>query len=395
MNRGIKALIASLIIIIVAVGAFLGGVVFADRLGVVPSADSIIGEAPSDLESIVDQVEGIIKNEALEPSSDDSITANAVQGMLDSLGDPYATYFDPKEYTDLQQDQMGEFFGIGVTLGLNKDGQPTATRIFEDTPAAKAGIKVGDVFTAVDGIRKDKWDLDEFVKKVRGPLGTKVKLEVTRKAKKPFVVVMVRDRIAVPNVMKKTYGKVGYIRLMTFNERSASDVEAAIKQFDSKGVEGYVLDLRGNPGGLLDSAIDVSSIFVEDGIIVRIDERGKPESAEEARGGAVTTKPLVVLVDNGSASASEIVSGALKDHKRATIVGETTFGKGSVQTVRRIANGGAVKLTIAHYLTPLKKVINKVGVKPDVVVVMDPHLQADAKKDTQLKRALEVLRSKL
>jgi carboxyl-terminal processing protease len=193
----------------------------------------------------------------------------------------------------------------------------------------------------------------------------------------------------------KAYGDVTYIRLMTFNERSAEELAAAIEKADAKGAEGYVIDLRENPGGLLSSAIDVVSLFVKEGVAVRVDERGKPEEVENVSGGQVTAKPVVLLVDAGSASASEIVAGAMKDYGRATIVGERTYGKGSVQSVQPISNGGAVKMTIAHYLTPLSKVINGVGVTPDVIVVMEPSLQLDDKTDTQLARALEVLRAKL
>lgn len=395
MNRGVRALIASLVVIVVATGFFLGGVLFAGTLGTVPSVGSLVSSQTPDPGALLDRVSAIIRQNALEPSSDGSITANAIRGALESLGDPYATYYDAQQYKDLLQDQTGEFFGIGVTLGLNKDGQPVAATIFDKTPAKRAGLKTGDVFSAVNGVRKVKWDLDEFVKQVRGPLGTTVTLEVTRKGVKPFSVTLRRDRIAVPNTMTKMYGTVGYVRLMTFNDLSASDVVEAIRELDGKGAKGYVLDLRDNPGGLLSSAVDVASVFVGDGVIVRIEERGKPEEVERARGNAVTSKPLVVLVDNGSASASEIVTGALKDYGRATIVGVTTYGKGSVQSVLPLENGGAVKLTIAHYLTPQRKVINKVGVVPDVVVKMEPRLQASFDTDIQLKRALEVLRGTL
>lgn len=396
MNRGIRALVASLVIIAVATGCFLGGVLFAGSAGSVPLVGSLLSASPTtDSSVLLGRVRAIIKEHALEPSSDESITANSVRGALESLGDPYAAYYDAQEYKDLQQDQSGEFFGIGVTLGLNKAGQPLAATVFDKTPAKRAGIKVGDVFTAVNGVHKAKWDLDGFVRLVRGPLGTKVTLEVTRAGEKPFDVTLVRDRIAVPNTMTKMYGDVGYVRLMTFNELSANDVAKAIRGFDSKGAKGYVLDLRGNPGGLLSSAIDVASLFIKDGVIVRVDERGKPEEIDRANGDAITAKPLVVLVDNGSASASEIVTGALKDYGRATVVGVTTYGKGSVQSVLPLGNGGAVKLTIAHYLTPQSKVINKVGVVPDVVVKMDVKLQADAATDVQLKRAIATLRAKL
>jgi carboxyl-terminal processing protease len=291
--------------------------------------------------------------------------------------------------------QKGEFFGVGVVLGLNKDSQPFAQRVFPDSPASRAGIKAGDVFSAVGTVRKAKWDLDSFATLVRGPLGTKVTVEVTRKGRAPFMVTMTRARITPPNTTTKMYGKVGYVRLMTFNDLSAGELSSAIKGFDAKGATGYVLDLRENPGGLLNSAVDVVSLFVKQGVAVRVDERGKPEEVDAVTGNQITTKPLVVLVDAGSASASEIVTGALKDYKRATIVGQLTYGKGSVQSVQPIANGGAVKMTIAHYLTPLRNIINHVGVTPDIVVKMDPLLQLQEKKDTQLIRALAVLGAKL
>ena len=182
---------------------------------------------------------------------------------------------------------------------------------------------------------------------------------------------------------------------MSFNEPSADDVRKALAAADKRGAKGYILDLRGNPGGLLSSSIDVASLFVPDGVIVRVDERGKPEKVMNATGGSVTTKPLVVLVDDNSASASEIVAGALQDYGRAVIVGETSYGKGSVQTMLPLKNGGGLKLTTAHYLTPKSRVINGKGVVPDVVVKMDPRLQEDAAKDTQLQRAVQVLRAKL
>ncbi len=394
MNRGIRVLVSALVLIVVATAFFIGGIVFAGVVGTLPSLGSL-GSSGSDPGTLVDTVKTLIEQRALVPSSEESITTNAIRGELESLGDPYAAYYDAQQYKELQQTQSGEFFGVGVSLGLNKAGQPIAVTVFDGTPAKRAGIKAGDVFSAANGVRKTTWVLQDFVDIVRGAVGTTVTLEVTRTGVKPFSVTLTRERIAVPNTVTKMYGDVGYVRLMTFNELSAADVAKAIKEFDAKGARGYILDLRENPGGLLSSAVEVSSIFIKSGIVVRVDERGKPESVEMATGDALTTKPLVVLVDAYSASASEIVTGALKDYGRATIVGVTTYGKGSVQTVLPIGNGGAVKMTIAHYLTPQSKVINKIGVLPDVVVAMDPKLQASEKTDTQLTRALEVLRSKL
>lgn len=395
MRNAMKTLVGSALVLLLVGGAFLGGVIYADTGGTVPSLQPTDTVKTTELGRLVNQVRAIIKTSALVPSSDSSISAGAIDGMLSSLDDTYAVYYDPTSFAELKEEQTGEFFGIGVSIGLDASGTPYAARVFEGSPAAKSGLKDGDRFPAVNGETHDKWDLEQFVKMVRGPKGTKVTLTVVRKGRKPFDVKITRDKIAVPNTMTKLYGEVGYIRLMTFNERSAQDVADAVESLKKKGAKGFVLDLRENPGGLLTSAIDVASLFVKDGVIVRVDERDKAEEVDYATGDQVTTAPLVLLVDGMSASASEIVTGALKDHKRATIVGEKTYGKGSVQSVLPIRNGGAVKLTIAHYLTPNSTKINGVGVTPDVTVKMDPMLQKDESTDTQLKKALEVLRSKL
>lgn len=395
MRNGMKALVGSVLVLLLVGGSFLGGVIYADTGGAIPSLQPVDTVKTTELGRLVSQVRAIIKTSALVPSSDTSITAGAIDGMLSSLDDTYAVYFDPKAFAELKEEQHGEFFGIGVSIGLDESGTPYAARVFAGSPADKAGIEDGDKFPAVNGQTRETWDLEEFVKMVRGPKGTTVTLTVVRKGRKPFDVKITRDKIAVPNTMTKLYGQVGYIRLMTFNERSSQDVAEAVESLGKRGAKGFVLDLRENPGGLLTSAIDVASLFVKDGVIVRVDERDKAEEVDYASGNQVTDKPLVLLVDKMSASASEIVAGALKDHKRATIVGETTYGKGSVQSVLPIRNGGAVKLTIAHYLTPDGTVINGVGVHPDVVVEMDPMLQKEESTDTQLKKALEVLRSKL
>lgn len=397
MKRGIVALVAVLVGIALVLSSFIGGILFERASAIdIPGVSSVLQpQGGGEIGSLTKQVHDIIQDDALKPSSDESMTTNAIDGMLNSLDDKYAAYFSPKDYADFKDMQKGEFFGIGLTIGLTKDGQPQVGQVFDGTPAARAGIKSGDLLLAVNGTRKAKWDLDDFVKRVRGPLGTKVTLEVKRGAGTPFSVAITRDRIVVPNTETKTFGAgVTYIRLMSFNEPSAEDVRKALAEADKKGAKGYILDLRGNPGGLLSSSIDVASLFIPDGVIVRVDERGVPEKVMSTTGEAVTKKPLVVLVDNHSASASEIVAGALQDYGRAVIVGETSYGKGSVQTMLPLKNGGGVKLTTAHYLTPKKRVINGKGVVPDVVVKMDPRLQEDTAKDTQLQRAIEVLRAK-
>lgn len=391
MDRTFKAIIATMLAIIVVSATFVGGAMFG-RLSagaaVVPSAS-----ASSTLSSTVGKVDGIIRASALEPSSEDSITANAVRGMLESLGDPYAHYYDKKAYAQMMEETTGQFGGIGVTFGMKND-KATIARILPGTPAERAGVKADDVIAEVDGKPTAKQTTDQISERIRGPKGTTVTIGLERAGTQGLITVkIVRDVIVVPNVDSKMMGKdVGYIRMWSFNERSADDTRKAMLDLAGKGAKGYVLDLRENPGGLLSAAVDVASLFVADGVIVRVDERGVPEEEHRATGNLATDKPLVVLVDDNSASASEIVAGALQDYKRAIIVGIKSYGKGSVQTLRPLGDGSAVKLTTAHYLTPKKRVINKKGVTPDVVVPMDYKLQAKPETDTQLIRALEELR---
>jgi carboxyl-terminal processing protease len=395
MNRGMKAFLITLTVVVLVAGGFIGGFLYAEIPGAVPPVPTLTTSGTVDPGALVDEVDRLITDDALAPSAETSRVAGAIQGMLGSLEDTYAVYFSPKEFTDLKEMQTGEFFGVGVAVGIDASSQPYAVRVFPDSPASRAGLKTGDVFSAVGTVRKAVWNLEDFVGMVRGPAGTTVTLEITRKGSAPFKVTLTRARITTPSTITKTYGTVGYVHLLAFNDKSAAELRGVIEEFDKNGAKGYVLDLRQNPGGLLDSAVDVVSLFVKSGVAVRVDERGKPEEVLSVSGDQATTKPMVVLVDGGTASASEIVSGALKDHARAIIIGQQSYGKGSVQSVQPISNGGAVKMTIAHYLTPQGHKINGVGVTPDVVVTMDPMLQLDAKTDTQLTRALAVLRAKL
>lgn len=250
----------------------------------------------------------------------------------------------------------------------------------------------------IDDVTREKWTTDEVVKRVRGKEGTDVKITFRRPAEKDgdeplskeFTIT--RALIEFPNVDSERYGTVGYIRMAQFNAKATDEVAAEIKKLKKDGAKSFVLDLRDNPGGLLDQAVETSSLFVESGVIVRVDERNKPEVEHRATGNKITDAPLIVLINGNSASASEIVGGALQDYGRATLVGEKSFGKGSVQTVETLSFGGAVKFTTAHYLTPKSRVIDGKGLTPDVVVKMDLEKQADPKTDTQLQKALELAR---
>lgn len=391
MQRLLKTTLAVVLSLTIAAGGFLGGALYERSTGgVLP-----VSPSASNFNELLNEVRSIVRRDALKPSSEESMTTGAIEGLLGSLGDTYATYFDPKANKEFAMDTKGEFFGVGMSLGM-RDNTPTVSTVFKGTPAEKAGIKAGDQIVAVDGVRKKKWALDDVVGRIRGPIGTKVTIEVFRPDPgATHTFTMTRERITIPNVMTEMVGRdVGLIRLMQFNALVTDELRRAIGELEGKGAKGFVIDLRENPGGLLSSAVGVSSLFVDSGVIVRIDERGKPETKEMALGNVATTKPLVILIDGNSASASEIVAGALQDYGRATIVGEKSYGKGSVQVIRQLSNGGAVKLTNAHYLTPKGRTIDGVGVVPDIIVVMDPKLQAKRETDIQLARALEAVRAR-
>lgn len=398
MHKVTKAVLAVSLTIIVASIGFIGG--FAtSRMMPADTFTHFEGPSAETTSTLGDRVSEVLSNmnsEALVVPTEASATAGAVQGLLSSMGDKYATYFDATHYKAFNEDSMGSFGGIGVVLG--EKGRTTyITEVYKGTPAARAGLKPGDVFRAINGQRRDNWQTTDVVKLVRGDIGTTVTVTMLRPTKVGSTTVgeektytITRDTITYPNLKSEMIGDVGYMRLGQFNANAEADIRKAIAHLTSKGAKALVLDLRSNPGGLLDEAVDVSSLFIAEGTIVRVDRRNKPEEILTATGRKVTDLPLVVLIDGDSASASEITGGALQDHKRATLVGQKSYGKGSVQTVSQLSWGGGIKFTIAHYLTPLKRVIDGKGLTPDVVVKMDRMKQIDRATDTQLKKALEI-----
>jgi carboxyl-terminal processing protease len=394
MSRGVRIAVTSLVAVILVLAAFAGGIAVARFVGVelpstVPEVKVTSSASP---DALMDQVRAIIANNALKPSSDTSMTKSAIDGMLKSLNDPYASYFDPKHYGYFKEDTSGQFGGIGVTLSVDK-GVAKILKVLSGTPAEKVKLQAGDQIMKVDGWTKVGWTSEEVVSRVRGAVDTTVTLTIRRKGVADFAVAIRRANIEAPNIMTEMVGTdVGYMRLMQFNAQATDEVRKAIAELDKKGAKGYVLDLRENPGGLLEQGVGVASLFIKSGPIVRVDQRNQPEEVSSATGNLATTKPLVVLVDADSASAAEILAGALQDYKRATLVGTKTYGKGSVQTVLPLANGGAVKLTIAHYLTPGRRVIDRKGLTPDIVVKMDINKQAKHATDTQFQAAVTALR---
>lgn len=388
-------------VVIAVLAACLLGLAFAGGVAAGRGSQTIkvpgVSSAPATPERAASEVQSIIEREALVPSDEESMTAGVVKGMLDSLGDPYAFYFDPEHYRYFNEQNEGRFYGIGITIS-DRDGKPYVVSVIPGTPAEKAGLKPDDVIVSIDGVTRDKWDLDDVVRRIRGEEGTTVKVGVLRNgSKKPLQFTIVRAKIDVPNIETELVdGDVGYIRLYSFNDPAARDVREAIQDLASRGARGFVLDLRDNPGGLLSSSVDVLSLFVKDGVAVSVQARAKDLSETyRVSGDTVTDAPLVVLINENSASASEIVAGALQDYERATLVGVTSFGKGSVQQIEELSFGGALKLTIARYVTPKGRIIDKKGVVPDITVKMDAEKQTDKKTDAQYQRAVQELKKLL
>lgn len=303
----------------------------------------------------------------------------AIREMLEKLEDPYTRFMDPEEFRSMQIDTSGELTGVGIQISQDEESKDiVVVAPIEDTPAFDAGIRPQDVILAIDGESTEGMELNDAVSKIRGTVGSEVTLTL-RRGEEELEVSMVRARIEIHpvryNVQAGPEGQVGYIRLNQFSANAAEEMGAAIEDLESQGVTGYVLDLRSNPGGLLYSSIDIARMWIDSGIIVSTVNRQGVVDEETANSRALTNKPLVVLVDGGSASASEILSGALKDNERALLVGTRTFGKGLVQSVRSLGDGSGVAITVAKYLTPSGTDINKHGIDPDISVELTEEQQ--------------------
>ena len=340
-----------------------------------------------------------IKKEYVDEVDQVEIMDSAINGVLQSL-DPYSAYMSPELFKEMQTDTRGEFGGLGIEIGM-ESGVIKVISPIDDTPAAKAGIKAGDYIVKIGGEQVQGKSLIEAVKLMRGPVGTYIDLTVMRKKiKKPLEFRIVRQIIEVRSVSSKTIGKnkdLGYIRLKSFNENSDKQFLKSVKNLEKEfKVKGYVLDLRNNPGGLLTQAINITDFFLEDGEIVSTKGRKVSETRKffARKGDEINGKPIIVLINNGSASASEIFAGALKDHKRAIIVGENSFGKGSVQSIIPLGNGGGMRLTISKYYLPSGKSISEVGVTPDILVEEGNNdFQINSDKDNQLNYAIKLFNS--
>src|SRR6201982_1094817 len=330
-----------------------------------------------------------VRADYVEKPDDSKLIESAINGMLAGL-DTHSSYMDSKSFRDMQVQTRGEFGGLGIEVTM-EDGLIKVVAPIDDTPAAKAGVMANDIITKLDEEQVQGLTLNQAVEKMRGPVNTKIKLTIMRKGQdKPVELSLTRDVIRVRSVRSQVEGDdVGYIRLTQFNEQTTDGLKKAISDISAKvskdKLKGYVLDLRNNPGGLLDQAISVSDAFLQKGEIVSTRGRNAEETQRfNARAGDLTDgKPLIVLVNDGSASASEIVAGALQDHKRATVVGTRSFGKGSVQTIIPLGSGnGALRLNTARYYTPSGRSVPRKGLSPDIEVQQEVPEELKARTDT-------------
>lgn len=334
---------------------------------------------------LLSETEVYITESAVKTVERRALIQGAIRGMLQALEDPYASFLDPAAYRAADEFFAGQYSGVGLWM-KQEDGRPKVVSVLADTPASTAGIQTGDVITEIDGKPVDKLLLDEVTQKVQGEPGTKVRLSITR-GEQVLEFNLTREKIEIPSVESQLLReRVGVIEVIGFPTGTGGKVRTAIQSMIEEGAQAFILDLRGNPGGRPEEAIDVASAFLDGGAVVSFRERGKPEVTHAAVPPFETNLPLVVLVDEGSASASEIVAGAIQDRGRGIVVGTETYGKGSIQTFFQLTDGSAIKFTTASYFTPSGRSIGERGVVPDVSV---------AGADPQLARARQILKEML
>lgn len=340
------------------------------------------------------QVYNLIHSQYIDPIEGEKLVDGAINGMIAVLDDEFSGYMDPATFPLINEDLSGSIEGIGVVINtLEETGEIEVASVLEGSPARQAGIQSGDIFAKVDG--QDVLDMSqlELASLVRGSAGTQVTITMKR-GENLIDFVVTRARIEIPNIeWKLLEGDVGYIRLNQFNPEARREIDDALQSLDANNLKGLIVDFRGNPGGLLTSAIDVASAFIKDGVILIEDFGNGEEQILKATGDySGLSIPLIILVDENSASGSELVAGALQDTRSATIIGEQTFGKGTVQTWNELVNGGGIRLTIARWLTPNRHWIHQQGITPDIIVEWDGDTYG-APDDSQLETALEYLNS--
>ena len=369
-------------------------IIFLLNLAFFPSVNSSENNIYEKIDLFGEVLEKINKEYVDEIDQSKSMDS-AINGLLQSL-DPYSAYMSPEIFNEMQTETSGKFGGLGIEVSM-ESGVVKVISPIDDTPASKAGIKAGDYIVKINEIQVQGKSLSEAVDLMRGPVGSGIELTVRRRGeKKALKFNIVREIIQIQSVKSDLLeDNIGYIRLTSFNDNSDTQIEKQIKKFEkNNNVKAYILDLRNNPGGLLSQAIRISDFFLDNGEIVTTKSRKASENRRwfAKKGDLTNGKSLIVLINYGSASASEIVAGALKDHKRAILLGENSFGKGSVQSIIPLKNDGAIRLTIAKYYLPSGKSISEVGVTPDIEILEDSEeFKIDSITDNQLNYALKLL----
>ena len=332
------------------------------------------------------ELEQYIEEKYYVPVEENALMEGIYKGLFWGIGDPYSAYLSKEEYEEIMISTTGEYQGVGVTIAPDERGLINVVSPIDGSPADKAGIKTGDKIVSVGGEIYDGNSIDQAVAAMRGKPGTKVDLVIIR-GQKELQFTIIRANIVMQTVRSEVLdGNIGYIRISSFEEKTADDFKRHLKDMESQGVKGLILDLRDNGGGLVEVSVEVADALLEEGVVTYTEDRkGNKEYYKSTPG--MTSLPYVVLVNGGTASASEIITGAIKDHKTGKIVGTTTYGKGIIQSIEKLSNGDAVKLTIMQYFSPDGNVIHKVGIKPDIEV----EELADDEPDKQLEKAKELL----
>jgi carboxyl-terminal processing protease len=361
----------TLLLIIVIAIAFAGGFVFGQRIPAISPEEPSGNATPKENLASISEAWDIIYNEYVEPSRLNSANMSraSITGMIDTLEDPYTSYLGQEEYAMSTSMIEGSYTGIGAYVGI-KDSKLTIIAPITGSPAEKAGIKAGDIIEQVDGESVDGLSLAEAILKIRGPENTEVTLLILHEGDtQPVEITITRATFDVPSVESEMKGQIAYIRIIEFTGHSADDLDKAYKEMVEQKATGVILDLRGNPGGLLDQVIKIASYFIKEGIVVQVRNRqGEISTHSVDKSTPTTDLPVVVLVDDSSASGSEVLAGAVQDHKRAVIAGTTTYGKGSVNELLQLSDGSGIYITTARWLTPNGRLIEGQGIEPDITL---------------------------
>ncbi|NLC65844.1 MAG: S41 family peptidase [Clostridium sp.] len=391
-NSATKKVFKTLLIVILILGGFLGGSIFGAKNTDLIIKNSVLVTEDDSFNKLF-EVKDMLHNKYYQDIDDDILLEGAIKGMVNSVGDPYTIFFNSEEYKDFNNDGSGNYIGIGVMVGI-KDNKIVVITPFEESPAFEAGLRAGDIIKKVNGISFDGTEMDKAVSIIRGEEGKSVTLTIERDSVEKDIEV-VRRNIVIKNVSEEMLeNNIGLVTLKQFTEGTGSEVKEAFESLKKSGSEKYILDLRGNPGGFLNEAIDIASLFIPKGEIV-LYTLDKADSRKDylSKGGDFTDVDLILLVDEGSASASEVLAGALKDYDRAELIGNKTFGKGIVQQAFTVGKDEGLKVTVSSYFSPEGKVIHEKGIEPDIEVEIPEDVELPLTKDTdiQLKKAIEVL----